>query len=199
MLVAVLRRPRLALAVQEALQETMLRLYCGAVEFDLARFNSTAMTIDPLRALGWRIPRTGPTSRIAGIFTAPFATLARLSLRAGRNLYATLAQERTRLLPRVAFEVAGHDLLYLAGGAALESRGELTAFERMLVEDVEAILFVHLPQVPSSRRFGTYPVVSLLSYGAALLADPGDFERAPEAGTRDFPEHLGASCPGGAR
>src|SRR5690606_19231038 len=75
MLVAVLRSDRVAAAVQEGLDETLLELYCGAIEFDRARLNSTAMTIDTLRDLGWRIPGVGPTSRIAGLVAAPVAAL----------------------------------------------------------------------------------------------------------------------------
>lgn len=193
MLVAVLSRERAALAVHESLQRTMLALYCGRVEFNRASFNSTAMTIDALRGLGWRIPRTGPTSRLAGIAAAPFAALVGRKFRTGRDLYAALSEERTRLLPRVAFEVAGHDLLYLAAGGGREDEG-LTPFERMLAEDVEAIVFVRLPQVPSARRYGTYPVRSLLAYGARLLSDPAPYEAAPDAGTRELPERMKASC-----
>jgi hypothetical protein len=193
MLVAVLRRPRAAAAVQGALQRTMLQLHCGEIDFDLARLNSTAMTIDPLRELGWRIPRLGPTSRLAGMLAAPFAALLDRNLSTGRDMFAMLSEERTRLLPRVAFEVAGHDLLSLAAEGASES-ADLTPFERVLAEDVDAILFVRLPQVPSSRRFGTYPVRSLLAYGAGLLADPGQFESALDAGTRELPESLAGSC-----
>jgi len=196
MLVAVLRDARAAAAVQQRLDETLLRLYCGDIEFDRARRNSTAMTIDSLRGLGWRIPAVGPTSRIAGLAAAPVAGLVRLSLGTARSIYATFAAEKTRLLPRVAFEVAGHDLLQLAalGGTADALEG-LTPFERMLAEDVEGIVFVRLPQVPSARPFGTYPVASLLTYGAALLADPGPYEGAPEAPPRTFSERLRGSCP----
>src|SRR5690606_26657698 len=175
MLVAVLSRPRAALEVQKALQETVLALQCGRLEFDRARRNSTAMTIDPLRELGWRIPAVGATSRIAGVAAAPIAALIRRSFRIGGSVYATFAAERTRLLPRVAFEVAGHDLLALAAAEDVP----LTAFERTLAEDLEALLFVRLPQVPSSRRFGTYPTPSLWAYGTWLLADPGGYEPAP--------------------
>jgi len=195
MLVAVLSRPRAARAVQRALQDTMLALQCGRLEFDRARRNSTAMTIDPLRELGWRIPAVGATSRIAGAAAAPVAALVRRSLRTGGSVYATFAAERTRLLPRVAFEVAGHDLLALATSGA-DDDPALTAFERVLAEDLEALLFVRLPQVPSSRRFGTYPEPSLWAYGTWLLAQPGDYEPAPNAPDREFPERLRGACGG---
>ncbi|MGB7213619.1 MAG: hypothetical protein WBE98_01000 [Gammaproteobacteria bacterium] len=196
MLVAVLRNDRVAAAIQKALDETLLELYCGAIEFDRARLNSTAMTIDTLRDLGWRIPEVGPTSRIAGLAAAPIAGIVRRSLGTARAIYATFAAEKTRLLPRVAFEVAGHDLLELAEiGIGSDALDELTPFERMLAEDVVGIVFVRLPQVPSARPFGTYPAASLLTYGTALLADPRPYEGAPEAAPRAFSERLKAACP----
>lgn len=196
MLVAVLRRAHAAEAVQRALDDTLRRLYCGDIEFNRARRNSTAMTIDPLRALGWRIPTIGPTSRIAGLLAAPIAAIVRLSFATARDIYSTFAAEKTRLLPRVAFEVAGHDLLHLAAlGGVAERLDGLTPFERALAEDVEAVVFVRLPQVPSSRRLGTYPAASLVTYGASLLADPGGYQGAPEAGPRAFSERLREACP----
>ncbi|HEX6998986.1 MAG TPA: hypothetical protein VF322_12665 [Gammaproteobacteria bacterium] len=194
LLVAVLARPRAAQAVQTGLQDTMRRLYCGEMEFDLATMNSTALSIDPLRELGWRIPRTGPTSRMAGVIAAPLAAIARRRFATARDAFAMFTEEKTRLLPRVAFEVAGHDLLYLVGRGNAGAAEDLTPFERHLVEDVDAILFARLPQVPSSRRFGTHPIRSLLAYGAELLADPRHFERAPEAGTADGPAVPAEAC-----
>lgn len=193
MLVAVLARPRAAVAVQQALDGTLHALHCGDIEFDRARRNSTAMTIDPLRELGWRIPLVGPTSRLAGIAAAPVTAIVRRSFRTAGSVYATFATERTRLLPRVAFEVAGHDLLQLAALDAADDP-DLTPFERMLAEDVEGVLFVRLAQVPSSRRFGTYPVPSLWAYGAALLSDPGGYEAAPDAEDRELPDALRGTC-----
>ncbi|HEY8521927.1 MAG TPA: hypothetical protein VIN61_17780 [Gammaproteobacteria bacterium] len=194
LLVAVLARPRAAEAVQAALQDTMLRLYCGEIEFDLATMNSTALTIDPIRALGWRIPRTGPTSRMAGVIAAPLAGIVRRRFASARDAFAMFTEEKTRLLPRVAFEVAGHDLLYLVGRGNSDDADDLTPFERHLVEDVDAILFARLPQVPSSRRFGTHPVRSLFVYGAEVLADPLDFESAPVRETSEGAAGAAATC-----
>ncbi len=196
MLVAVLEQPRAAVAVQHALQDTLRDLHCGAIEFDRTRRNSTAMTIDPLREIGWRVPGIGPTSRLLGLAAAPIAGLVTLSPRTARGVYAALAAERTRLLPRVAFEVMGHDLLQLAALPPNE-RAELTPFERLLGEDIEALLFVRLPQVPSSRRFGTYPAPSLWAFGAALMSDPAGFEAAPKTEDRVFPETLRGTCGSG--
>src|SRR5690606_11190750 len=61
MLVAVLRRPRAAIAVQRRLQDTMLALYCGRIEFDRARRNSTATTITTMPEPAIRLLAIGPT------------------------------------------------------------------------------------------------------------------------------------------
>jgi hypothetical protein len=192
MLVAVLRRPDAAHEIQGALQRTMLDHYCRRIEYDAATRNSTAMSIDPLRQLGWRIPAAGPTSRFAGVLGAPVAAGSQASLSAGRDFMRGMATETTRLLPRVAFEVAGHDLLYLV--QARPPAAELTRFEQRLVDDVEAVVFVRLPQVPSTRRNGTYPVRSLLQYGARVRSDPSERQAAPSGEYRALPDELKRDC-----
>lgn len=193
MLVAVLGDAGLAVSVQTALQQTMLRYYCRAFDFDLARHNSTALGIDSLRALGWRIPETGPTSVLAALLAAPLVALGERSVTSGEQLYAALTQEKTRLLPRVAFEALGEDLLTLVaqGGRPGDAATEL---ERRLAADVDAVLFVRLPQVPSSRRVGTFPERSLLVYAARLLSDPGPYERPEKLEAVPFPAELAGSC-----
>jgi hypothetical protein len=193
MLVAVLRDEAVAFSVQRALQSTMLRYYCRAFDFDLARHNSTALSIDPLRALGWRIPEAGPTSVLAALLAAPLVALAQGSVASGEAVYAGLAQEQTRLLPRVAFEALGDDLLSLLAQGGRPG-GAATEFERRLIEDVEAVLFVRLPQVPSSRRVGTYPERSLIVYAARLLTDRGPYERPDSLAPEPIPHELAASC-----
>ncbi|MFU8818027.1 MAG: hypothetical protein ACNA7W_21980, partial [Pseudomonadales bacterium] len=192
MLVAVLRRPEVASAIHQALHQTMLAFYCREFTFDQASFNSTAMTMDPIRAVGWRIPHTGPTSRFLALLAAPIAAVAQLSPQSGRTAFNAFRQETSRLLPRVAFEVAGHDLLHLVGSRP--DPEELTEFEQRLVEDVEAVLFVRLPQIPSERRVGTFPPRSLFTYGARIFVDPTEFETAPDTGERELPQALEDAC-----
>jgi hypothetical protein len=193
MLVAVLREPAVAGDIHTALQQTLLDYYCQAFEFDQAALNSTAMTIDPIRALGWRIPRTGPTSRVAAVLAAPIATVARFSVSRGRAVYRAFTAETSRMMPRVAFEVAGHDLLYLASRGA--GRTDLTPFEQRLADDVEAVLFVRLPQVPSERRVGTFPARSLFTYGAQVFTAPTEYESGPDTRPQTLPDGLTDSCP----
>ncbi|HYE35914.1 hypothetical protein [Methylocaldum sp.] len=192
MLVAVMRESRIPSRVQATLQQVFHGYYCHAIGYDRATNNSTALVIDPLRWLGWNIPETGPTSYLAAMAAFPVAALAQGSLAGGRDAFGLLAAEKTRLVPRDAFEAIGHDLLGLLDGDA--PKGELTPFERMLVADVEAVLFVRIPQIPSSRRFGTYPVGSLVELGGRVPWDGDEWETAPDPGKRLFPERLTGSC-----
>ncbi len=215
MLVVVLREPRVAGFVHQALHANLLRLYCRDNIYRRGRNNSTAMTMDPLRDMGWRIPTVGPSSRILGWMLAPIMALAARDISMGRELAGALSTERSRLLPRVAFELAGHDLLALiaadmasqstpdtdvAQGSSPSARAArspavtLTPFEQMLAEDVEALVFIRLPQIPSSRRFGSFPERSMLTFGATVVAKPGPLEAAPETTPRPFPSGLLLSC-----
>ncbi len=195
MLVVVLREPRVAGFVHQGLHANLLRLYCRENIYRRGRNNSTAMSIDPLRDMGWRIPTVGVSSRILGWLLAPVTALAARDFSMGRELAGALSTEKSRLLPRVAFELAGHDLLALIAAETVpSSAAALTPFEQMLAEDVEALAFVRLPQIPSSRRPGSFPERSMLTFGATVLARPGSFEAAPDAIPRPFPPALRQSC-----
>jgi hypothetical protein len=65
----------------------------------------------------------------------------------------------------------------------------LTRFEQMLHDDVEAIVFVRIPQIPSSRAFGTYPVASFDEYMARVPTDRKDW-KIVSVDPRPFPDQL---------
>jgi hypothetical protein len=188
-LVAVLRTPAAARIAQHALQKAFVRYYCHEFEFDRAALNSTEMTLEALREVGWQLPRRGPSSRLK----APAAFVAALIAsgpRAARDAFSFFVEERTHLFPRAAFEVAGHDLLHLVSGRTTRT---LTAYEQLLARDVEAVVFARFPQIPSSRAFGTYPAGSIAEYRERVGA--GESARGHD-GTkpRPFPAELRASC-----
>jgi len=85
----------------------------------------------------------------------------------GEKTFDYLTEERTRLFPRAAFEAGGEDLLALVRG----QRGPATEYERILAEDVEAVVFLHVPQVPSSRALGTFPIGSFDEYRRRVPSD----------------------------
>ena len=93
-----------------------------------------------------------------------------------------MVEERSRLYPRAAFETVGQDLLTLVSAPTRS----LTRFEQMLHDDVEAIVFVRIPQIPSSRAFGTYPVASFDEYMARVPKDRKDWKIVP-VDARAFP------------
>ena len=93
-----------------------------------------------------------------------------------------------RLYPAVAFEAAGNDLMQLVGAAAGPKR-ELSGFEKQLQGDVEAIMLVRIPQVPSSRAMGSNPVFSFDEFMKRTPPNRADWKIVP-AGPRPFPAEL---------
>jgi hypothetical protein len=59
-----------------------------------------------------------------------------------------------------------------------------------LAADVDAVLFLRLPQVPSSRTFGASPVASLGEYRRRLPADRSQWQTAEVKPRRPPPSHL---------
>src|SRR5690606_35795092 len=86
----------------------------------------------------------------------------------------------------VSFEALGEDLLDLVQGRI---QRPLTAYEQALAEDVEAIYYVHIPQLPSSRAFGRAPVYSFDEYLQQAPADRSQWQVIPVP-PRPFPEEL---------
>src|SRR6185503_3116466 len=85
----------------------------------------------------------------------------------------------------VAFQAAGGDLLErVAAGAAPG-----TPYERMLGEDLEALIYVRIPQFPSSRAFGEAPVASLDEYMKRAPQDKAQWKIVPVA-PRVFPADM---------
>ena len=82
-------------------------------------------------------------------------------------------------------ETLGHDLLTLVSAPART----LTPYEQMLHDDVEAIVFVRIPQIPSSRAMGTFPVASFDEYMARAPKDRKDWKIVP-VDARPFPDEL---------
>ena len=72
------------------------------------------------------------------------------------------------MFPAAAFEETAADLLRLA---TRPNSRELTPFETMLAEDIEALVWLRVPQLPSSRAWGDYAVVTKREYEARLPAD----------------------------
>jgi hypothetical protein len=183
MLVAVLREERTAVHVQSALGRVFNHFYRHRFSYQHARNNCTGISISTLRSLGWQIPEKGPESWLRAILGLPLAMLTSGSLKRGKAVFDYLTEDRTRLYPAVAFEEIGADLLRLATGGLQRQPGE---FEQMLASDMDALLFVHIPQLPSSRPWGDYPVVDSREYDRRVPKDPAERQIIP-VGPRPFP------------
>ena len=59
----------------------------------------------------------------------------------------------------------------------------------MLRHDVEEIILLRIPQLPSSRAWGDYPVAAIDEYRSRLPHDPAEQQIVP-VGPRPFPPDL---------
>ena len=185
MLVAILKRPEAAAWYQGAMVHVFDRFYRHHIDYDHAQSNCAGLSIDALTALGWQLPVLGPTSTAKAALGYYYSSATDLSFASGTRTFHYMVEERSRLYPRAAFETVGQDLLTLMGAPSRP----LTRFEQMLRDDVEAIVFVRIPQIPSSRAFGTYPVASFDEYMARVPKDRKDWKIVP-VDPRVFPDQL---------
>jgi hypothetical protein len=147
MLVAILKRPDAAGWYQSAIERVFDRFYRHHIEYDHAKSNCAGLSLDALSGLGWQLPRPGATSYVKAVLGYFYSAATDSSFASGKRTFNCMVEERSRLYPRAAFESVGQNLLALV---AAPNRS-LTRFEEMLRDDVEAIVFVSIPQIPSSR------------------------------------------------
>jgi hypothetical protein len=188
MLVAVLKNARTAVAYQGGIQRTLNHFYRQDFTYGQSAANCAGVSIDVLRDLGWSIPMEGPTSRVKAVAAYAYIGATERSLAAGRAIYDNLNEEKTRMLPALAFEAAGWDLLQLVGTMPGPTR-LLSPYEQQLKDDVDAIILVKIPQIPSSRVMGSSPVFSFDEYIKRTPSDRADWKIVPVA-PRPFPVAL---------
>ena len=186
MLVATLREERTATHLSSALARVFNQFYRHQFVYRHATDNCAGICLSTLRTLGWQLPMLGATSWWKAAAALIAVSLGSRSLSKGKAMFDYFTEERTRLFPALAFERASLDLLKLVAGS---TGRELTQFEKMLRDDVEEILLVHVPQLPSSRVWGTFPVISIDEYRARLPKDPSQQQIIPVA-SRPFPPEL---------
>jgi hypothetical protein len=167
MLVAVMKSDAVPSQFQATTNRIYTHFYRNDFAYDHSRNNCAGISIDTLRALGWDIPMRGVESQLKATAAYFYVAATEMSLTKGRAIYDYLNTETTRLFPAVAFDAIGEDLLL---GANQWSRkiytdhNPTTPFMREIGEDIEAIYFVRIPQIPSSRAFGLAPVYSFNQY-----------------------------------
>lgn len=186
MLVAVLKNARTALQYQAGIERVYNHFYRHGFEYDHASANCAGISVDTLRTLGWQLPRRGHASRLKAMAAYAYVAATERSLSNGRKIYDYLLEESTRLYPAVSFDALGEDLLDLVQG---RTQRPLTAYEQALADDVEAIYYLHIPQIPSSRAFGLAPVYSFDEYLQQAPADRSQWQIIP-VDPRPFPAAL---------
>jgi hypothetical protein len=136
--------------------------------------NCAGISVDVLRALGWDIAARGPAGRTAAAFAFPYIAVKERSVAKARVAFDYLVEDLTRLMPAAAFEECGAAALRV-GELGLAKSGAGTAaglLARMLADDIDSIVFLRLPQLPSSRVFGDAPVVTPWEYHGRMPAEP---------------------------
>jgi hypothetical protein len=187
MLVAVLNNPRTAVAYQGGVQRVFNHFYRHDFRYRHAAANCTGISVDVFTSLGLAVPVRGPTAPLKSIAAYAYVSAKDGSLASGRKIYDYLNEEQTRLLPAVGFDAIGASLLRLV--ASDKAAKPLTGYEQQLRGDIEAILLVRIPQVPSSRAMGSAPVFSFDEFRARVPADQADWKIVP-VGERPFPAAL---------
>jgi hypothetical protein len=196
MLVAILKTDRAPLAYQGAISRVYHHFYRHDFSYAHASANCTGISVDTLRTLGWSLPTLGPTSVVKAVAAYPYKSVADLSFASGKQAYDYLIEEQTRLYPAAAFEAAGSSLMAIASASAGSGTSDTRQLRlgggrmnRLLLDDLEALIFVRIPQFPSSRAYGSYPVASIDEYMARVPGDRSKWKIVPVA-PRPFPEDL---------
>ncbi|MGB4227989.1 MAG: hypothetical protein WBJ68_15385 [Candidatus Dechloromonas phosphoritropha] len=186
MLVATLADPRSAARLQSALGRVYNQFYRHQFAYQHARANCAGISVNTARILGWQVPARGPECWPKAIVALPLVAAKEGSLTKGKATFDYLTEDRTILFPAVAFEEMGTDLLRLASGRAGRT---LSDFEKLLAADITEILLVRLPQFPSSRAWGDWPVENTVEYNARVPGNPADQKIIPVP-PRPFPDEL---------
>jgi hypothetical protein len=177
MLIAVLKEDRIAKQYQAAINRVYNHFYRNDFVYDHSRDNCAGVSLDTLKALGWNVPTRGVENQLKAIAAYFYVSASEMSPTKGRAIYDYLNTETTRLFPAVAFDAIGEDLLSLVQHQA-KSKVPST-FESSLIDSVEAIYFVRIPQIPSSRAFGLAPIYSFDQYMQQAPADRSQWKVVP--------------------
>jgi hypothetical protein len=187
-LVAVLADDDAAMRVQGAFDRVYAQFWRHQLPYGHSTMNCAGISVDTLAAAGWTLPASPASlaARVLAWVALPVTLVKERSVSQARIAYEYLTEDRARLFPAVAFESAGASLLDLARGGASAGAPPL---EQALARDLVAIAYVHVPQLPSSRVFGSSAVASPDEYQGKVPKDPEDVKRVPVP-PRPFPADL---------
>ncbi len=178
MLVLVMKDADVPLKLQEKFKEQYAAYYAHTIKYDRTHKTCAALIVDPLKEEGWRVPEQGRTPW--PVAKAMSSLIGLKDKEAGQKIFDTLREEPTRVFPRAAFDSEGGDLLSLVGAFGAEPLGrELTPLETEIRDGLLAILFVRLPQIPSSRAFGRDPAGGVMDYFLRTPLDRSKWKTVP--------------------
>jgi hypothetical protein len=187
MLVMVMKDARVPLHYQEKFKDAYADYYAHRTNYHKTYNPCTALIVDPVRGEGWRFPETGKTPSLVARAIAGLAGLGAGDSETGKELYEVLRQEATHLYPRAAFNSLGGDIMTMTGAYGAEPAGrEYNDFEKAIQEDLEAVYWVRLPQIPSSRAYGRDPAGGFLDYFGRVPLDRSKWQTVPTT-PRPFP------------
>ncbi len=186
LLAAVLKRERIASRIQGALERTYNQFYRHQLVYRHTTMNCASISVDVLRVLDLGVRARGATSWPAAALGLPYFAVHDRSVTKAAQTFDYLTEDRTRLLPAAAFEEVGATLLRIADGTLQRAPSPL---EAALADDLEAIVYLSVPQFPSSRAWGDFPVVSAWEYRERYPRDPSKAKIIPVPARR-FPEAL---------
>jgi hypothetical protein len=177
MLVAVFSQATVPANIQAASNRTYQHFYRNDFVYDHALNNCAGISVDVLHNLGWKVPESGGESLLKASAAYWYMAATERSLTKGRAIYDYLNTEMTRLFPAVAFDAIGNDLLNIAhtGSTQTLASPEMQA----MASQIEAIFFVRIPQIPSSRVAGLAPVYSFEQYLKQAPADRSQWKIIP--------------------
>lgn len=188
MLVAVLSDDRAALWVQAALGRVYNQFWRHQIVYYHPATNCASVSVEALCALGFDVPRRGPTSRVFAAVRFPWLLLKERSVAKAMLGVDYVWMEQTRMLPAAAFEEIGARLLALVSSPSTRDAAS-GMLAKMLASDVDALIYLQIPQLPSSRAWGDAPAATLREYEQRLPREPAEVKTVPVP-PRPFPQSL---------
>ena len=188
LLVAVLSRERATALVQAALGRVYNQFYRHQLVYYHPTTNCTSISVDTLRALGFDVPARGPTSRLLAWVGFPYFAAKERSVDKAKLAFDYLTVDQTRLMPAAAIETIFGGLLSLSSGTATTESAD-RSLGQMLAQDLDALAFLRIPQIPSSRAWGDAPAVNAREYRARMPRDRSKVQIVPVP-VRPFPARL---------
>lgn len=185
MLVAVLKDKKSSQLYQESINRVFNHFYKHNFEYNHALANCAGINVETFRSLGWNIPKKGAESKLKASVALPYISLKDKSINNGKKAFDYLNAEMSDLYPLVAFDAIGNDLL----NRIVKGEKPKNDFEQTLMNDIEEIIYIKLPQFPSSRVIGQAPIASLAEYMKRVPENKKDWKIIPVE-PRVFPKEL---------